>query len=402
MPHDPDNQSRAARVHASALIIDAHADTPQRFADEGWDFTAPLGSPENPAGMLNLATARAGNLAAEFFAIWVDPAQVPAGRYAHRALTLIDAVREQVRRHPGEFALCTSPEEVLAAHASGRFAILMGIEGGHAIENSLALLRIYHALGVRYMTLTWANSNDWAESSTDLRNADSESGADLPHRTAGLTPFGVEVIVEMNRLGMMVDVSHASDRTFADVLDATVAPVIASHSAARALTNSPRNLTDDQLSALAANGGVCMVNFYSAFIDENYRRAWLQLREERTEVHAKLQREYAARNEPIPFHASNRIDREFAARIPRPPLSSLMEHFDHIIRVAGIDHVGIGSDFDGISALPEGVDSAADLPKITAALLARGHSEEDLHKVLGGNLMRVFNAVQSAADSAVT
>ena len=390
MPGASDNQISARDVHASALVIDAHADTPQRFVDEAWDFTGPLASPVNSGGMLNLATAHTGNLAAEFFAIWVDPGQVPAGRYAHRALTLIDGVRQQVRRHPRELALCTSAGEILAARASGRFAVLLGIEGGHAIENSLALLRAYHTLGVRYMTLTWANSNEWAESSTDLRSAGQP----------GLTPFGTEVVAEMNRLGMMVDLSHASDRTFDDVLAASRAPVIASHSSARALTLSPRNLTDDQLRALAAHGGVAMVNFYSAFVDENYRLAWLAQREERSHVHAALEREYAVLNAPIPFNVSNRVDREFAARIPRPPLSSLIDHFDYMIRVAGADHVGIGTDFDGISALPEGIDSAADLPKITAALLDRGHSAVDIHKVLGGNLMRVFAAVQSLASEA--
>lgn len=406
MPSVPDNQIPEHDVHASALVIDAHADTPQRFADEPWDFAGPLASPRNSGGMLNLETARKGNLAAEFFAIWVDPGQVPAGRYAHRALTLIDGVREQVRRHPRELALCTSPHEILAARAAGRFAILMGLEGGHAIENSLALLRTYHALGVRYMTLTWANSNEWAESSTDLRTTlrttDAIVGAETetPPVTRGLTPFGMKVVAEMNRLGMMADVSHASDRTFDDVLAVSRAPVIASHSSARALTHSPRNLTDDQLRALAANGGLAMVNFYSAFIDEDYRLAWMAQREERSLAHASLEREYAARNEPIPFHISNTIDREFAARIPRPPLSSLIDHFDHMIRIAGIDHVGIGTDFDGISALPEGIDSAADLAKVTAGLFARGYSADDLHKVLGGNLLRVFAAVQSFAAEA--
>jgi len=385
-----------AHVHATALVIDTHADTPQRFVDEAWDFTGPLTTELNPAGMLSLASARAGNLAAEFFAIWPDPGQFPPERSAHRALTLIDAVHEQVRRHPAELALCTSPAEILAARAAGKFAMLLGVEGGHAIENSLALLRTYYALGVRYMTLTWANSNDWAESSTDLRD---ESDPNVPRRTAGLTLFGVEVIAEMNRLGMMIDVSHASDRTFADVLAATRAPILASHSSARALTQSPRNLTDDQLRALAANGGICMVNFYSAFIDETYRTAINSLKDARSATHAALAQQLATSNEPVPLHLSNQIDRDFAARIPRPPLASLIAHFDHVIQVAGIDHVGIGTDFDGISSLPEEIDSAADLPKITAALLARGHSSVDLHKLLGGNLMRLFAAVQSAADN---
>lgn len=377
------------RLHDSALVIDTHADTPQRFADEGWDFTAPLGH-----GMLNLETARQGNLGAEFVAIWPEPI-VWKGRFAHRTLTLIDAVHQQVRRHPSELALCTSPAEILAARDAGKFAMLMGIEGGHAIENSLALLRAYFTLGVRYMTLTWANSNDWAESSGDLHPNPADSSLSHPY---GLTSFGREVIAEMNRLGMMVDVSHASDQTLAHVLEVTRAPVLASHSCARALCNSPRNLTDDQLRAIAANNGAIMVNFYSAFVDENYRQAYNAQRPERFAAHMRLEEGYAARREPVPFYASNEIDMEYAARIPRPPFESLIAHFEHIVQVAGIDHVGIGSDFDGISALPEGIDSAADLPKITAALAARGFSEADLRKLLGGNLMRVFSAVESVSD----
>jgi membrane dipeptidase len=373
-----------AQIHASALVIDSHADTPQRFVDEGWNFTDPLGP-----GHLNLESARRGNLAAEFFAIWPEPTAW-RGRFAHRTLALIDGVLEQVRRHPSELALCTSPADILAARAAGKFAVLMGIEGGHAIENSLALLRTYHALGVRYMTLTWANSNDWADSSGDLDDPA------VPHHN-GLTGFGREVIAEMNRLGMMIDVSHASDKTFADVLAVTRAPIIASHSCARALSNSPRNLTDDQLRALAANGGLCMVNFYAAFIDENYRQAWVAQKPALIAAHNALAAEYAAKGESIPYHVSNQLDRDFAARVARPPFESLIDHFDHILRVAGVDHVGIGSDFDGISALPEGIDSAADLPKITAALLDRGHSATDLHKILGGNLLRVFAEVQRAA-----
>jgi membrane dipeptidase len=384
----PANHPDAAQVHASALVIDTHADTPQRFVDEGWDFTGNLAG-----GMINLERARAGNLGAEFFAIWPEPSAW-AGRFAHRAFSLIDGVLEQVRRHPTELALCTSPAEILAARGAGKFAVLMGIEGGHAIENSLGLLRIYHTLGVRYVTLTWANSNDWAESSGDLRPDPTSPGESRPH---GLTSFGREVVAEMNRLGMMIDVSHVSDQTFADVLAATRAPVLASHSCARALCDSPRNLTDEQLRALAANGGVCMVNFYAAFIDENYRQAWAAQKPALLAAHQALSAEYAGRDEPVPYHVSSQLDRDFAARVPRPPFESLIAHFEHIIRVAGIDHVGIGSDFDGICALPEGIDSAADLPKITAALMACGHSAEDLRKLLGGNLMRIFAAIQAAS-----
>lgn len=378
----PDDVKQLA---ASLLVIDGHADTPQRFADEAFDL---VDSPLGP-GHLNLASARAGNLAAEFFAIWPEP-DAWRGRFAHRTLALIDGVLEQVRRHPDRLALCTSPAEIAATRDAGRFAVLMGIEGGHAIENSLALLRVYYRLGVRYMTLTWANSNDWADSSGDLDDPAA------PHHN-GLTDFGREVVAEMNRLGMMIDVSHASDKTFADVLETTRAPVIASHSCARALCNSARNLTDDQLRQLAANGGVCMVNFYSAFVDESYRRAWAAIRPELARATEALKAKYAERGATVPYHISAWVDRTFASRVPRPPFNSLIDQFDHVVRVAGIDHVGVGSDFDGMPALPEGIDSAADLPKITAALAGRGYSARDLGKVLGGNLMRVFGAAQAEA-----
>jgi membrane dipeptidase len=384
IPKSADTEAQI--IHQSAIILDTHVDTPQRFIDEAWDFTSPLNG-----GHLNLETARQGNLAGTFFALWAEPTQW-RGRYAHRTLELLDGVLQQVRQHSDELTLCTNRAEILAANAQNKFAILLGIEGGHSIENSLALLRLYHELGVRYMTLTWANSNDWADSSGDVDDPT------IPHHN-GLTSFGKEVIAEMNRLGVIIDVSHASDKTFWDVLETTRAPILATHSSARALTNAPRNLTDEQLRAVAENNGAVMVNFYSAFIDENFRNTINQLRSERSEAHRTLEAEFAARNQPVPFAASNAIDRAYAAQVPRPPLSSLIDHIDHIAGTAGIDHVGIGTDFDGIASLPEGFDSAADLPKITAALHARGYTSEQLHKILGGNLLRVFNAAQVAAST---
>jgi membrane dipeptidase len=374
---DPSHTSD--QIHASALVIDTHADTAQRFLDEGWDFTGELAG-----GMINLDSARRGNLAAEFFALWVEPVE-HARHFARRALALADAVLEEVRRHPAELQLCLTPADILDARQAGKFAVLLGLEGGHAIENSLALLRTFHRLGVRYMTLTWANNNEWADSS-----------GDTPIHN-GLTNFGREVIREMNRLGMMVDVSHVSDKTFWDVLETSTAPVIASHSSARAVTNVPRNLTDDQLKALAATGGIAMVNFHLGFIDQGWRDRWNACRAERQAEQKQAAAPYRAAGQPVPFAISNRIDRAFAERIGRPPLASLIAHFDHMIQVAGIDHVGIGSDFDGIPSLPEGIDSAADLPRITEALAAKGYTAEDLHKVLGGNLMRVFAEIQSRA-----
>lgn len=385
-PESHFNSTQQTAKPSSALLLDGHADTPQRFVDEGFDFVAsPLG-----AGHLNLAAARRGGLGGEFFAIWPEPSAW-RGRFAHRTLELIDGVREQVRLHPEQLALCLTPAEILAAHEAGKFAVMMGVEGGHAIENSLRLLRLYHALGVRYMTLTWANSNEWADSSGDVDDAS------VPHHN-GLTAFGREVVAEMNRLGMMVDVSHVSDKTFADVLACSRTPVIASHSCARELCEAPRNLTDEQLRALAAKGGLCMVNFYSAFVDEDYRRAWTALRPELSRASEALRAKYAERGETVPYHISAWVDRTFAARVPRPKLESLIDHFDHIVHVAGVENVGVGTDFDGISSLPEGIDSAADLPKVTAALAARGYSDDDLRKILGGNLLRVMGEIQSAAE----
>ncbi len=380
----------AREIHRNAVVIDTHADTPQRFLDDAWDFTSAEG---DWGGMISLESARRGNLAAEFFAVWVDPAE--HGEHpARRALELTDAVLEQVRRHPDSLALCLGPADIVAARAAGKFAVLLGLEGGHAIENSLALLRNFYRLGIRYMTLTWANSNDWAES----------SGNHGATTRAGLSPFGREVIAEMNRLGMMIDVSHVSDRTLDDVLAITSAPLIASHSSARALTDVPRNLTDAQLRAIAATGGAVMVNFYPGFIHQPWRDAWEDCRAERAAMQGQAAAPYRAQARPVPFSVSNAIDRSFAehiaARVGRPPFSALMAHFQHITRVAGIDHVGIGSDFDGIPALPEGIDSAADLWRITEALCGRGYTAADIHKVLGGNLLRVFHAVEAAAVEA--
>src|SRR5216683_2157508 len=375
-----------AQVHSSAIVIDTHADTPQRFVDEHWNFTDPLNG-----NMLNYDSAKKNNLDAQFFSIWVDPGQYPANASARRTLELIDGTLEQVRKAPDKLQLCTTADQIIEAHSRGKFAVLMGIEGGHSIEDSLALLRDYYRLGVRYMTLTWSNTNNWADSSGDIDDPA------IQHHD-GLTPFGKQVVQEMNRLGMMVDISHVSDKTFWDVIAITRTPVIASHSSARALTNAQRNMTDEMLLAMKKNNGVVMVNFHQAFIDEQWRQAWNAQKPERQKAQDALEAEYKAKGLPVPYTASNKIDREFAAKIGRAPFNPLIDHFDHVIKIAGIDHVGIGTDFDGIPVPPEGIDSAADLPKVTAALMARGYTAEEMKKLLGGNLLRVFREVQAAAD----
>jgi membrane dipeptidase len=374
--------------HHEALVIDTHADTPQRFVDESWDFSGPVG-----AGMLSLDTARAGNLAAEFFAVWVEPKEW-RGRYAYRTLQLIDGVYEQLRKHPETMRLGLSADDILQAYADGVFCVLLGLEGGHSIEADLGLLRMYHRLGIRYMTLTWSNTNEWADSSGDVDDASVA-------RHNGLTHFGRDVVREMNRLGMMVDVSHVSDATFWQVLQTAQAPIIASHSSARALTDTPRNLTDEQLLAIATNNGLVMVNFYPSFIDDNWRMKWAATKDQRESLYAIAEEPYRNRGVPVPYSVHLEIDRTFYAEhlnktLPLAPLSSLIDHIDHVAKVAGIDHVGIGSDFDGFPILPAEMHTAADLPKITAALIERGYTTEQLRKLLGGNLLRVFEDVQKA------
>ncbi len=382
---------RARRIHDSAMVIDTHADTPQRFVDENFDMgtVTPISQ-----GNVDLQKAREGNLGAEFFSIWVDP-QTSAGHYAQRALDLIDSVYQQAARHPDQMVMAFSAADIVRARTGPhkRLAALMGVEGGHAIEGDIRVLRDFYRLGARYMTLTWSNTNELGDSSGDMDDPK------VQHHN-GLTPFGKEVVLEMNRLGMMVDISHVADKTFWDTIAVTKAPVIASHSSARALANAPRDMTDDMLRAVAKNGGVVDVNFYSAFDDETFRKA---ADAQRKEVDAATE-QYIARQKAagktVSYMEVDHIQREYLAKIPRPPLKSLIDQIDHIAKVAGIDHVGLGSDFDGVSgALPQGMDSVADLPKITQALLDRGYKPDDIKKILGGNVLRVFRQVEQVSTN---
>jgi membrane dipeptidase len=379
--------SQARAIQESAIVVDTHADTPQRFLDEGFD----IGSTDpNDMGHISLDKARRGHLGAEFFSIWVDP-ETNQGHFAQHTFDLIDSVYEQAAHHPDRMMVAFSVADIERAHKEHKLAALMGIEGGHSIENDMRLLRDCYRLGVRYMTLSWSNTNEWADSSGDIDDPK------IQHHN-GLTDFGKQVVLEMNRLGMMVDISHVADKTFWDVMAVTKAPVIASHSSARALVNAPRNMTDDMLRAVAKNGGVVQVNFYSGFVDENFRKAMeAQDKDEKAAVQKYID-SLKAQNKPVNYIEVDRIEREWMAKIPRPPFKSLIDHIDHIAKVAGVDHVGLGSDFDGVSgATPEGMNSAADLPKITQALLERGYGVDDIKKVLGGNLLRVFRQVETVS-----
>ena len=380
----PTISTKARQIHESALIVDTHADTPQRFLDENFD----IGSTDpKDHGHISLDKAKAGNLGAEFFSIWVEP-ETNQGHFARHTLDLIDSVYEQAGRHPDRMMMAFNTDDIERAHKQKKLAALLGIEGGHSIENDIHLLRDFYRLGVRYMTLSWSNTNEWADSSGDINNPKIE------HHN-GLSDFGKQVVLEMNRLGMLVDISHVADKTFYDTIAVTKAPVIASHSSARALTNHPRNMTDDMLRAVAKNGGVVQVNFYNAFIDEDYHKAAEAQSKDRDAAVKAYNDQMKAAGKTVTYLDNDRIEREWAAKIPRPPFKSLIDHIDHIAKVAGTDHVGLGSDYDGVSgATPQGIDSAADLPKITQALLDRGYSADDIRKILGGNLMRVFREAE--------
>ena len=372
--------ARARAIQNSALVVDTHADTPQRFLDEKFD----MGSTDpNDPGHISFAKAKAGNLGAEFFSIWVDP-ETNQGHFARHTLDLIDSVYEQAARHPDRMMMAFSVADIERAHRQHKLAALMGIEGGHSIENDIHLLRDFYRLGARYMTLTWSNTNEWADSSGDINDPKIE------HHN-GLTEGGKQIVLEMNRLGMLVDVSHVADKTFYDAIAVSKAPIIASHSSARALTHHPRNMTDDMLRAVAKNGGVVQVNFYSGFVDEDYRKAAdAQAKDREAAVTAYIAQRKAA-GHAITWLDAEHVEREWGNKIPRPPLKSLIDHIDHVAKVAGIDHVGLGADWDGVSGqTPQGIDSVADLPKITQALVDRGYSDDDIRKILGGNLLRVF------------
>jgi membrane dipeptidase len=370
------------------ITIDTHEDTPQRFLDENYD----VGSTDpGDTDFISLDKARAGHLDAIFFSIWTDPAKYQ-GHFAKRTLDLIDSVYAQAERHPDRMMLCFSVEDIQRAHKQSKLAALLGIEGGHAIENDLAILRDFYRLGARYMTLTWNNTNDWADSSGDTEEPD------VVHHN-GLTGFGRQVVLEMNRLGMMVDVSHVSDKTFWDVLAISKAPIIASHSSSRALVDIPRNLSDDMLRAVARNGGVVNVAFGSSFVDNNFNREAYSQHLRMLAAVEEHNAERRAASLQVSADETQRFEAEWLGKnkIPRAPLKSLIDHIDHVARVAGIDHIGLGSDSDGIDFLPTDMDSAADLPRIRQGLLDRNYSPDDVNKIMGGNMLRVFLSVEQTS-----
>ncbi len=372
------------RVHRSALLIDTHNDVTSETL-RGLDI-----GPRRQRGHTDLARLREGGVGAVFFAAYVSGTYVTGNRSANRALEMIDTIRNDiVARYPNDFALATTADGIEAAHRAGKIAALIGIEGGHAIEDSLRLLRSFHALGVRYMTLTHSNTNNWADSSGDITRAD------VKHHN-GLNELGRRVIGEMNRLGMMVDISHVADRTFWDALEVSKAPPFASHSSCRAISNIARNMTDEMIVALAKKGGVVQINFGCQFLSQKSADASPfsnseVMRKLRAEVDAAVA-DPAARRELL----RKRMD-EMDIKLVPATLADAVAHIDHVVKIAGIDAVGIGSDYDGVGCVPTGLEDVSKFPNLTRSLLEKGYTADQIRKIYGGNLLRVMRAAERVA-----
>lgn len=361
-------------IHQRAIVVDMHSDTVLRMMRSGFDF-----GKRSSRGHMDLPRLKEGGVDVQVFACYVAPRFLPDGATSH-ALEMIHTFKREIAKYPGEAALAHNPGEIDNIVASKRIAAILAIEGGHAIQDSLDTLRKFHQLGVRYMTLTWMNTNNWADAAGGER------------RWAGLNDLGVRIVSEMNHLGMIVDLSHASDETFWDVLSITTDPVILSHSCCRALCNHFRNVSDDMLRGLARNGGVIGINFYPGYLSDEHAKAAeavkIQLHPKEEEIETKY------KNQPKKLEAEKQKLRQQYRNLFQPvPLDVLIDHIDHAVRIAGIDHVGLGSDFDGFRVSLVGMEDCSKLPNITKALLARGYSEHDIRKILGENVLRVFRQV---------
>jgi membrane dipeptidase len=369
-----DIATRARKLHFSSIVVDTHDDTTQRFLDGKFDL-----GPRDASGSIDIPRMKEGGLGAIFFSIWM-PSKVTGPEAVKRTLVQIDAVREQLRKHPKDIVLVTTAAEVREARKQGKIAALMGIEGGHMIASDLGVLRSYAALGARYMTLTHYGNDEWADSSTDKAEHN------------GLTDFGKDVVREMNRLGMMVDISHVSDKTFYDALEVSKAPMIASHSSCRAICDAPRNMTDQMIKDLGAKGGVIQINYHVGFLSQEFRDA--DTRQIGEEIGAEVNKR-CGDNEGCQLIMGDQITREYVAkgRLPRVDYTKIIEHIDHAVKLVGAEHVGLGSDFDGAN-MPFGMEDATKIPAITEALLRKGYSEDDVKKILGENTLRVMAEVE--------
>ncbi len=340
-------EDQVRKITNSVILIDTHNDTPS-FTVDGADINSA------PKNYTDIPRLKQGGVGAVFFSVYVAATYVEGNHSANRALQMIDTVQHDIiDRYPDTFQQALTADDIERAHKHGKIAALMGIEGGHSIEDSPRLLRDYYRLGVRYMTLTHWNTNSWADSSGDINNPQ------IQHHN-GLTPLGKNIVQEMNRLGMMVDISHVADKTFYDALEASQAPLIASHSACRAISNMPRNMTDDMIRALARKGGVIQMNFYCPFLSQKSADA--------------------PKDKPV-----------------RATIADLIANIDHVRDIAGMEAIGLGTDFDGITCSPEGLDDVGKFPNLTRALLEHGYSERDIKKIYGGNTLRLMRTVESTA-----
>ena len=371
-----DNAVRVRALRARAIAVDTHDDTPQRMLWGNFDL-----GPRDPAGNIDIPRMREGGLGAIFMSIWT-PGTIPVSDSTARAFKMIDLVREQVQKHPADLLLATTAADVRRAHKENKIAVLMGMEGGHMINDDLALLRKYAALGVRYLTLTHTVNDDWADSSTDK-----------PAHN-GLTPFGRQVVTELNRLGVLVDISHVSDKTFADALEVSRAPVIASHSSCRALCDVPRNMTDDMMRALAKNGGVIQINFHIGFLSQEYADAAKAGSPAQKERISEMEK-HCGEDDACKILGYQRLNDEATAKGELPVVNwqRIVDHIDHAVKVAGVDHVGLGSDFDG-AIMPRGMEDVSHYGRITEELMRRGYSDADIEKILGGNTLRVMEEAE--------
>ena len=375
-----DIAERARKLHFSSIVLDTHDDTTQRFFSKTFDI-----SKRNSDGSIDIPRMREGGMNAIFFSVWIDGRTMgpPA---VQKALDQIDAVHEVVRKNSKDLVFCTTADEVRRAHKDGKIAALIGVEGGHMIGNDIRIVRIFGDLGVRYMTLSHFYNDEWADSSTDK-----------PAHN-GLTDYGKDIVREMNRQGIMVDISHVADKTFYDALEVSKAPLIASHSSCRAICDHPRDMTDDMIKALAAKGGVIQINYEMSFIDQAYKDASDKLSGGVVAMFDQLKKECGDNDECLQ-KKMNEMQKKAVAegKLPHVSWQRIIDHIDHVVKLVGPDHVGLGSDFDGAS-MPEGMEDASKLPQITEALMRKGYKDDDIRKILGGNLLRVMQQNEKVSE----
>jgi membrane dipeptidase len=377
----PVTDAEVARITRDAILIDTHDDVTSKTVD-GYDIATP-----DKGGQTDLPRMK-GFLGAEFFAVYVGAEYVDGNHSANRTLQMIDTVRTDIiAAHPNDFVFATTADDIVKAHKEHKIAALMGIEGGHAIEDSLRLLRDYYALGIRYMTLTHFNTNNWADSQGDFDDPKTQ------HHN-GLTPFGKDVVREMNRLGMMVDISHTADKSFYDALEVSTAPIIASHSSCRAISDHTRNMTDDMIRALAAKGGTMQINFDCAYLSQRYQDASKPIM---VELRPRFKEPMKIEDLVARAAAIDKLEDESTAKLPPATLTDVVAQIDHAVKIGGIDHVGIGTDFDGVGCVPAELSSYDKFPLLTRALLEKGYSADDIKKIYGGNLLRVMRGVEQRA-----